>query len=398
MITLEYFKDNYDPTDYLGTGNFIIFYYDTATTTSGANISTVTEGGANIANTLKNLRTLTIDLKFSGDIRRYTFDIATTVSLDGYYHLVFTEPVTLGGNFDSGIIYNIEFSPAVSDLNFDKSDYDALKNNASANNTTSYIYDVDRSKYSNDLLPVNYQSIMSGSASPAQFQELNYSSKGILSSRYEGAKTSKEQYGVVPAIAGNAFEAAVYSSELDTGSICGLSIEERNIEEYIYAPNLLTQKDYIVDFRDDGAPQVGYRYAGGGAFPFGSINTALTNFIITGDVDTQPGDILAMKSTATTTNHIEIVKVEKVVKTSSTTTLTLQRAYKNGIIQNTAKQVSVQPNLHFDKVTGNLIYKTNGNEIYRVADKKLWLKEKNEIIYVDDSGGIISGSLKTCGI
>jgi hypothetical protein len=94
---------------------------------------------------------------------------------------------------------------------------------------------VDRT--TSQLIPQNYQAIISGSATPAQYQELNYSSIGIGNSRYGGSKTNKPQYGVDAGVSGTPFQAASYLSTSDNNFICSQSLSDRDIEIYLFEGN-----------------------------------------------------------------------------------------------------------------------------------------------------------------
>lgn len=77
---------------------------------------------------------------------------------------------------------------------FINSDYDVLMNNAVINRPNSLFLDVDFAD--SQILPINQQAILSGSAIPAVIQDSYYSSNWWASSRYNGQQLSNQKYNV----------------------------------------------------------------------------------------------------------------------------------------------------------------------------------------------------------
>lgn len=224
--------------------------YHSGYVVSAVNVDNISSNGVNISSALAELEKITIQI--SGV--NYTADILIASIQTGYYHYRVT-PFTVSSTADINTATITRLTPGISQINFGKSNYQALKNNASTGRSTSFIFDVDRR--STQLLPLNYQAIISGSATPAQYQELNYSSIGISNSRYSGTKTVKTldtyrisgatgsidykpykdsilPYGVDPAISGTPFEAASYLSSSNNSFIISQSLSDRDIETYLF--------------------------------------------------------------------------------------------------------------------------------------------------------------------
>jgi Flp pilus assembly protein TadG len=77
---------------------------------------------------------------------------------------------------------------------FINSDYDVLMNNAVINRPNSLFLDVDFAD--SQILPINQQAILSGSATPAVIQDSYYSSNWWASSRYNGQQLFNQKYNV----------------------------------------------------------------------------------------------------------------------------------------------------------------------------------------------------------
>jgi hypothetical protein len=211
----------------LNPGPGTIMLYHSGSVVSAVNIDNGSCNNLNVSTALEELERIILNI---GGVL-YTTDIILVVTFPGYYH-VLIEPITVVSTVDNFTCTTTALFPGISQVNFGKSDYQALKNNANQGRTTSFIFDVDRR--TSQLIPQNYQAIISGSATPAQYQELNYSSIGITNSRYDGAKTNTNEYGVLAALSGTPFKAASYIITSETGFICSQSLSDRDIETFLF--------------------------------------------------------------------------------------------------------------------------------------------------------------------
>lgn len=228
-MTIEQFK-TVAPSE----GN-ILLYYTSGLVVSAMNVSIVSTGGRNIAESLKRCTQVTLTVTSVGSETKYQCIVKpeTIQPYTGYYFFEI-ETITISPLSSSELDTNITFIfPNPDSENFDISDYDALKNNADSNRTTKYIYDVDRTK--KDNIPGNYQAILSGSATPASYQELNYTSTGIVRSRYSGAKTTIVDYGVNSAINAQPLEGSIYLSSSLNSFICSQSLADRDVDELLFS-------------------------------------------------------------------------------------------------------------------------------------------------------------------
>jgi len=130
-------------------------------------------------------------------------------SIPNTYTASFLATYNLNINITSSTIsYSQSSSPSIQ---FYNSDYNAIPNNENANRDNTFLKDIDYS--SNPNYPVNRLAIISGSATPAQTPDSNYTTARIINPRYDGSRVSSADYN---------FYTAPTSSETflngDTGS------------------------------------------------------------------------------------------------------------------------------------------------------------------------------------
>jgi hypothetical protein len=383
-MTLEQFR-NIEPRS---TSLLIFYSSDNSNTVSAINIKTVDCDDKNITEILKEISEISLDI--NGTLQ--TFKVTSSEILTNYAHLT-VEPkpiseIVVGDSEDCKFVYTV---PPFLGTGFYRSEYQAILNNANLNRTTNFIFDVDRTN--SQLEPSNYQAIMDGTATLAQFQELNYTSAGINSSRYEGAKTSKEQYGISPAFAGVSVDASIYAVTQTNDYICSQSIGDRNIEEVIVGFEASSQPSYngveisAEDIRIDYTPLT-VVYNGTQIDP---TDTVLT---IDRALDIESGDLIFIKAGTPE----EVMKVTGIIsKTSSSTEFNVIRGYKSNINpDNTAKTFGTTV-LRISKVTGTSLFKADKNQIYAISNKKVWIKENSKVYYIDEGGQVIF-ELETCTV
>lgn len=223
-------------------GEILFYHTGDPPVVKALNISDTSDSGTNVVSSLTQLTRIVLTISNV----TYPLDVTSVTPYLGYYHvrvedIAFSSSLFIpDGNGGFNLIDEVSANdtflvPNLQTVGILKSDYNATENNAETNRTFSFIFDVDRSKYSGTTTrPVNYESIISGTATPAQFQELNYTSIGLSNSRHSGAKTSITDYGINSAINAQLLEGAVYlSSSLDS-FICSQSLSDRDIVELLF--------------------------------------------------------------------------------------------------------------------------------------------------------------------
>lgn len=126
--------------------------------------------------------------------------------------------------------------------NYQISDYNVLINNAVLSRENDFFMDVDFD--SSDIVAVNEQSILNGSATRATVQESNYTTARVANPRYYGSRSTSPGFNLVPTTGG-------YSSEE--------SNVEQNVQCFLYTPggrgNSLAERsgsgNYLIGFAID---------------------------------------------------------------------------------------------------------------------------------------------------
>lgn len=224
-MTVEEFK-------YVDPGvQFISVLYE-GSTVKAVNISTIDCNNQNIAKVLSELINLLITINGI----EYTFTVINSENFVNYYHFTIEEFTIAGiASIVEGDCIRVVTSPSFEGTGFEKSDYQALKNNANFARTTSLIFDVDRQKMS--IKADNIELINNNSATLANYQELNYTSIGLTNSRYVGAKTNRLTYGTVAGISLGTFEGVVYNKNVDNERICSQSASTLNENKILLGLN-----------------------------------------------------------------------------------------------------------------------------------------------------------------
>jgi hypothetical protein len=105
---------------------------------------------------------------------------------------------------------------------YPNSDYNPLINNAVIDRVSEYFQDVDYA--TNQLVPVNFQRIISGTAEPAAVQDSNYTSYRVINPRYNGSKNTTDDFnsanvGIAEAISADNYPARIGISQFGLPSV-----------------------------------------------------------------------------------------------------------------------------------------------------------------------------------
>ena len=302
-------------------------------------------------------------------------------------------------------------------VRFKNSDFNVLLNNTEKNRTRKGVYIVERG--TKDITPSNLSAINDGYAQKAEILELNYSSTGLKNSRYDGAKTTKAEYGILPAISATEFEGAVYTN-IPSGStqqqdifICSQSIEARHYKTLVFSINKqatsVTQGDGITDSILPRIRTTRIFFSGskvGDTDGFSAPSASQTDFAVSSLLDIEQGDILAFSyfSGPGQTTSYENVLVNSVEYISESlngpiigTSGSVQRGYLSDIdsvsILDETTNWAGSSVFSIHKYTPDIVYEVNGNVPNRIINKRLYLKETGEVFYVDEKGQVLAKTI-----
>lgn len=279
-----------------------------------------------------------------------------------FYPVVNLTITTLGDKFvQTG---SVVFTPGLSDINFITSPYNVLYGNAEIPQQSSYIY-------------------QAGSSDKAYIQDSLLSDTGWKNARYEGTKTSAENYtGQDPAVAGNVFEGIAYSSQLTDGQVLSQSISTPLYIDYFH-----TGKEDLPTYSLLQTPS----YLLAEALPPSSsrILAGLTYFDITAN-RIQVGDLVRIATGSGVSFIPEVMKVLNIIPTQnpSYVYLDVKRGW-SGTQVNTGTYA-------FDKGIYKIepvkVYELRGNKIQGVTKGKIVVRGTDDILYTDPTGLVYTGS------
>jgi len=130
----------------------------------------------------------------------------------------------------------IIFNPYISEK-FQNSEDNPILSNATVLRKAAFVQQVDRNE--DPIVPTNLAQILLNRASPAEIQNSNYTTTGIINGRYNGSKlTSGSVPGNDPALGLVNFRASIHPSGSLFTKIKGISISDRTIQKVYFSPQL----------------------------------------------------------------------------------------------------------------------------------------------------------------
>ena len=383
----------------------IRFFVDEGNIIKGMNVSSTACNGINTYDALSAIRTITVNIEGVS----YTFTITTRELKTGYYFFTVEDvyvpeiafPVSDSNNSDCGFT---TFLPSANDATFSTSEYNATIGNAIETRLNSYFYSVNRIR--NQAVPANYLNIISGSADYAPIPDSNYSSIGFISGRHVGTKTTSKDFGIDPALIATMFEGAVYPLTKDDYIICSESVSNQPIKEYLFSPNLrykvssdlTTTSDQLVDALETPSIRKTLLQKGTSGLIFNSNSTTLN---VDGNLDIKQGDHLVIVSSSLINEGVaskyEYLHVIGSSYNSSTniTSISIEHQACSKYGDTSSINITTTDTYAIYNLFGDAIYVPNGGQIYRVADKKVYIPSTDKIFITDERGRLICLS-STC--
>lgn len=371
------------------------------------NISSTACEGINVFDGLSSLTAIVIEI---GGVE-YTLNITNFTNKGTFYNFDF-EDITVGPTSGNEIIAQgntptpcklVKFLPSLSDSSFTNSDYDVQINNINEQRRSAYVQDVDRKR--SQVEPANLTAILNDSAVKTDVPDSNYSDTGLINARYYGSETSETDFGLTSALSAQAFKGYTYRNNDESALICSASDDDRPTEaEYLFAidkdysyGNLNTSfdlgKNNIVSssvMREIDSPNMRLTQV-----RTTNVNVTLS---ITGTevyLDSGLGDITQEYSTGlhligTPGSVQEYVNVTDISFDGTNTVLTIERKALSYLDINTNCGI-INTSTVFTtlRVTGDTIYGTENNQIFKITDKKIYYPTTNEIFVLDKNGMIV---------
>lgn len=230
-----------------GGGTIYIWYTETAPyTIKGLAVPVQDANGTDVSAYLAQVSELTLPVAGDG-VKILTITDKSIHQGSGlnFYFLLVKQQEIQNTSPAKQVAAAVIFSPGFLGLTFIGSDYNVLAGSIEKQQQSSYIFQSDRAALStlgvsSSLGPLNLKALQAGTALKAYVQDSNYDDSGWIRARYEGSKTSKDNYGdLEPTIQGTAFQASYFSPSISGSTIASQSRTEMVFKEYLYTGNTI---------------------------------------------------------------------------------------------------------------------------------------------------------------
>jgi len=132
----------------------------------------------------------------------------------------------------------IVFNPYISTV-FNNSADNPILSNATVLRKANYIQQVDRNE--DPIQPTNLAQILINEATPAEIQDSNYTTAGIINARYVGSKLNSGSVpGNDPALGLVSIRASLHPSGSSFTAIKGINLSDRQVQQVYFTPQVTT--------------------------------------------------------------------------------------------------------------------------------------------------------------
>ena len=240
----------------------------------------------------------------------------------------------------------------------------------------------------------------------AQVQDSNYTTTGHTNARYNGTKTTEDDYsGIEPFLSATPIQGATYRVDEDDNFICSQSLDDREVEDFLFLgsgniPTLATSDlgfitsnnqvtstsgsvaNVILDEHDQSFNM--------------TVNIGVNNKMI----KIKPGNVLLLTDpnngnteVVQVLNYLQVVDANPPYYTSLTTAeLQVKRRFDGATTTH-----SFPTNTKVEAFTDTRIFRLEGSRLIAVDEKKIWIKDNRTILKTNNSGYVISLST-TCSV
>jgi len=157
---------------------------------------------------------------------------------DGINQTNFTQSVDLQFHYTQyvQIPSEIIFNPYISTV-FNNSSDNPILSNATVLRKANYIQQVDRNE--DPIQPTNLTQILLNQATPAEIQDSNYTSAGIINARYVGSKLNSGSVpGNDPALNLIGIRASLHPSGSNFTKIKAINLSDRQVQQVYFTPQV----------------------------------------------------------------------------------------------------------------------------------------------------------------
>lgn len=266
---------------------------------------------------------------------------------------------------------------------------------------TSFLASNDKSNI--DFLPVSlYYSDQEPYAPKAPVQDSNYTDTGLINARYNGTKTTEEDFsGISPAVAAKPFDAAIYNTSISSSFICSQSLADRDIVPILF--------EGPTEFPEVSSEQVGFMLGidTGAAYVStvsGFDSQTQSNISLQGTgVKLKPGDIISVNGQkADSTNITEDMQVLTVQELSIVGSLirTVNLFVQRDVFA-TGDKILTLTNTGATRIvtrsSGARLLTIEGSRLIAISDKQVWVKE-NRTVVKTNYRGFVTEIVEACTV
>lgn len=254
-----------------------------------------------------------------------------------------------------------------------------------------------------DFLPVSlYYSDQEPYAPKAPVQDSNYTDTGLINARYNGTKTTEEDFsGISPAVAAKPFDAAIYNTSISSSFICSQSLADRDIVPILF--------EGPTEFPEVSSEQVGFMLGieSGAAYVStvsGFDSQTQSNISLQGTgVKLKPGDIISVNGQKTDgtniTEDMQVLTVQELTTVGSltrTVNLFVQRdVFATGDKIKTL--INSGPTRIVTRSSGARLLTIEGSRLIAISDKQVWVKE-NRTVVKTNYRGFVTEIVEACTV
>ena len=239
----------------------------------------------------------------------------------------------------------------------------------------------------------------------AQVQDSNYTTTGHTNARYNGTKTTEDDYsGIEPFLAATPIQGTTYRIDEDDNFICSQSLDDRDLEDFLFLgsgniPTLGTSDLGVITSTAfiDSTGSTGNVLGTANDQSFNmTVNIGLNNRVI----KIKPGNVLLLTDpnngnteVVLVTNNLQVTETTAPYDVSLTTReIQVSRRYDGESTNHTFPDGTI-----VEAFTDTRIFKLEGSRLIAVDEKKIWIKDNRTVLKTNNSGYVISLST-TCTV
>ncbi len=385
---------NVDP----GSGKILLFISGASdlTTTTDDTVHQINISSTDCAG---NSRGSAVAVLTNIQIGPYSLQLTDPLPKTDYYNFNVNPIVLDSSSLTLNSCTDISFVPTPL-ANFLFNEYNASPSSEISDRQSFHHFVVDSNRSGSTVLPQNYQSIIDGTAVSASVQPSNYSTVGFINARYNGTKTTVVDYGITPAKSLTEFSGQANPVDLPFSEISSQSVADKTFNNFLFelgssygqrGSGIITGSNNI---NSTLIPAARWRTIGNKAFTVSQTMGSSGTVFLMNDFNTGSGDgqILSVGDVGLIQHHtnkkFEVVKITELKQHGNNLSASVERNYNSDYTELSGETI-LGTNFAFRRYETDEIYVSENNRLAKVTDKKIYLEETGETIYVNEDGKVI---------